>query len=273
MTPPASAAAQPAPRVAPPRKAPARPRRVSGPARPVPARPRTRTEPPAQSRDGLALGLLGLARSLAGHRLLDRLIRGRIWIGIVAFALIGIVTLQLGLLKLNSGIGRALEREASLQRSNAALSIENSELASGTRVETQAERLGMRVSDISSLHFLTSHPAGDAGRAAAVLRKPLAPASEPPGGSEVPATGTEEAASTAGEPSAGGQASSQETATQASGGSEAASAPTTQEAPSQPASSESGAASAPAGAATGASAPAETEAHTEAGGGTEAPGG
>jgi hypothetical protein len=203
------------------------------------------------------------------------------WIGIIAFALIGIVTLQLGLLKLNSGIGRALEREAGLQRANASLSIENSELASGTRVETEAERLGMRVSGVSSLHFLSSHPRGDAARAATVLRKPLTPASEPPGGSETPATGSEEvASSTAGETTgSAGSTSTQESSNQPSGGSEAAATGTTQEAPSQSAAGESGAASAPSPAAapatgaTGASGPAGGEPHSEAGGGTEAPGG
>ena len=194
MTPPASAAAaQPARRHAPPRprKAPARPRRVSGPGRPA-ARPAPRTAPAESTREGLLAGLLGAAEALSSHRLLDRLIRGRLWIGIVAFALIGIVTLQLGLLRLNSGIGRALVREATLQTENAALSIEDSELSSGTRVESQAQQLGMRLSAISSLHFLSSHEGSDATRAAEVLRKPLAPAGEAPGG-EVPATGSSEA--------------------------------------------------------------------------------
>ena len=53
------------------------------------------------------------------------------------------MTLQLGLLKLNGGIGRALEHEALLQRENAALSIENSEMAAGERVELSAARIGM----------------------------------------------------------------------------------------------------------------------------------
>jgi hypothetical protein len=222
------------------------------------------------------------ARALSSHRLLDRLIRGRMWICIIAFALIGIVTLQLGLLKLNSGIGRALEREAGLQRANAALSIEDSELASGTRVESEAERLGLRVSGVSSLHFLSSHPRGDAARAAAVLRKPLTPASEPPGGSETASTPSEEATSSAaGEPaSSGGGTSTQEPANPQSGGSEAA--PTSTTLPGQAAAGESGAASAPStetaavpstGAATGASTSAGGETPTEAGGGTEAPGG
>ena len=139
MTPPAAAAA---PTVR-PRRAPAPrgPRRISGPARPATAPRRPATD--ATDQAGLVLGLLSALESLAQHRLLDRLIRGRVWIGLVAFALIGIVTLQLGLLKLNGGIGRALEHEALLQRENAALSIENSELAAGTRVEQSAAKLGM----------------------------------------------------------------------------------------------------------------------------------
>ena len=53
--------------------------------------------------------------------------------------------MQLVVLELNAGIGRALERQAQLQRENAALSIENSELAAGERVESQAARLGMEL--------------------------------------------------------------------------------------------------------------------------------
>ncbi len=115
------------------------------------------------------LGLLSALESLAQHRLLDRLIRGRVWIGLVAFALIGIVTLQLGLLKLNGGIGRALEHEALLQRENAALSIENSELAAGTRVEQSAAKLGMAFVPGGALRFLPTSGHGDLGKAAAAL--------------------------------------------------------------------------------------------------------
>ncbi len=278
MTPPASAAAaSPAPRVAPPRprSTPKRQRRVSGPARPAPARPRIRTEPQQAPREGFVVGLLGFARALSSHRLLDRLIRGRMWIGIVAFALIGIVTLQLGLLKLNSGIGRSLEREAYLQRANAALSIENSELASGTRVEAQAERLGMRISAVSSLHFLSARSGGAAARAAEVLRKPLSPASEPPGGSEGSASGSEEtAAAASSEPAASGETSTQESATAAKSGGEEAAAPPQESASQAPAGESSTApASGSTPSSTGATAPAVSEGHTEAGGGTEAPGG
>jgi hypothetical protein len=176
MTPPAAAAApavHPRRTVAPGRSrtAPSRPRRVSGPARPgTSARPVRR---PAQAGGGIALGLLGALDGLSQHRLIDRLVRGRTAIVLVAFALIGIVTLQLGLLRLNSGIGHTLEREALLQRQNAALSIENSELAAGDRVESRAAQLGMELVPVGALHFLGTGPRIDFGRAVGALRTPV----------------------------------------------------------------------------------------------------
>jgi hypothetical protein len=187
MTPPAAAAAPSAP-AAPrragtrpaPRVAPARPRRISGPARP-PARrsapPAARTVPSAQG--GLAVGVLNAAESLSRHRALDRLIRGRVWIALIAFSLIGIVTLQLLVLQLNASIGRALERQGLLQRENAALSIEGSELASGERVEAQAAHLGMTLVPIGALRFLTVDPRVDVKRAATALDAPARGSSSP----------------------------------------------------------------------------------------------
>ena len=171
MTPPAaSAAAAPAihpRRTTSPRRAPAaprRPRRVSGPARPA----RSQTRSPARA--------VGLAEAVATHRLLDRLIRGRLWIGVIAFALIGIVTMQLVLLKLNAGIGRSLVHETLLQRENATLSAENSEVAAGEQVEAQAEHAGMEPIPSGTLRFLTAHPSTDVSKAAAALSAPIAAA-------------------------------------------------------------------------------------------------
>jgi hypothetical protein len=177
VTPPAAAttvrrarvAAPPRPRVSPPR-----PRRISGPVRPSvrqPAAQPARGAAPLER--GLVLGLLDALGNLASHGAVDRLIRGRIWIGVIAFALIGIVTLQLLVLQLNAGIGRTLVREAQLQRGNAALSIEDSELAGGERVESKAARLGMQLVPVGSLRFLTSYPPADIARAAAALGTPV----------------------------------------------------------------------------------------------------
>jgi hypothetical protein len=262
VTPPPAAVAAPTVR---PRRplAPRGPRRVSGPARRAPS------AQPARSRrravDGSALGLISVLESLAQHRMLDRLIRGRTWIGIVAFALIGIVTLQLGLLKLNGGIGRALEHEAVLQRENAALSIENSELAAGTRVETRAARLGMSFVPAGSLHFLSSSSRGDVGKAASALATAsVAAASAEAQASAQPSESSE--AVSGSEASGETQASAGESSTEGEASSEA-----TSEAPS----SESTASAEPGGGETSATATGEAEstasaAETGAGGGIEA---
>jgi hypothetical protein len=145
---------------APPLTVPRRPRRVSGPARKIDDRPARRR---AKGESGL--GLLAALGRLTRRRTLG----GRTWIALVAFALIGIVTLQLGLLKLNGGIGRALEHEAVLQRENAALSIENSELAASDRVTSWAVRLGMGPVPPAALRFLKVRPWLDPARAAGAL--------------------------------------------------------------------------------------------------------
>jgi cell division protein FtsL len=209
VTPPAAAAstahrarvaAPPRPRVAPPR-----PRRVSGPAR----RPAGRSAPVATPVErGLVLGLLEAVGSLASHGAIDRLIRGRVWIAVIAFALIGIVTLQLLVLQLNANIGRALVRAAQLQQGNAALSVEDSELAGGERVESKAARLGMQLVPAGALRFLTSYPPADVARAAAALNTPVHGAGSSSTGSSSTVGSGEAGASTESSSTAASSASS-----------------------------------------------------------------
>ncbi|HEV3034520.1 MAG TPA: hypothetical protein VGX72_06990 [Solirubrobacteraceae bacterium] len=219
MTPPAgAAAAAPArrvrtpvptrPRIAPPRP----PRRISGPVR----QPAKRSSRPSQSHTqverGLVLGVLGALDGVSRSGALDRLIRGRIWIAVIAFALIGIVTLQLLVLQLNASIGRSLVREAQLQRANAALSIESSELSAGERVESQAGRIGMQLVPLNGLRFLTANPRGDVARAAAALKAPV----HATGSGEAGAATTQNASATTavtGAPASGEQAPSGEAST------------------------------------------------------------
>ena len=178
MTPPATAAlgARAARR---PRPGLRPARRVSGPSRRAgtPSPPRrafARAAPPV-------LQLLAAAERLSSHRLVDRLIRGRAWLVLVTCALIGVVTLQLALLKLNGNVGRTLQTQAQLQRENATLSIENSELAAADRVQTRAAQLGMEFASSTVLRSLAAHPRVDVSRAASVLSAPVrtqTPASE-----------------------------------------------------------------------------------------------
>jgi hypothetical protein len=160
------------------RYSPPGPRRVSGPARRA---PEARPVSSRLGRGRILLSLISALRGLANHRLLDRLLRGRAWLVVVTFALIGIVTLQLALLKLNGAVGRALHSQALLQRENAQLSIENSELSAADRVQAGAAQLGLAFRSSASLGFLAPSFHGDFARGAAALGSPL----------HVPATGSE----------------------------------------------------------------------------------
>jgi hypothetical protein len=175
MTPPAAAAAA---RSASPRVqrahapvAPRRPRRVSGPAR-VPAGRRAAPRGDALLH-GAGARAIAIATRAWEHRLLDRVLASRAWIGIVTFALLGIVTLQLALLALNGSVGRTLEQKAQLLREDSALSIEDAGLASDERVLAQAAHAGMSAVPLSGLRFLDARHAG-AGGAVAALGAPLA---------------------------------------------------------------------------------------------------
>jgi len=189
------------------------------------------------------LQLLSLLERLAGHRLLERLIRGRLWIGIVAFALIGIVTLQLALLKLNGGVGRALEHEALLQRENAALAIENSEMASAARVQARAAQLGMVLAPTSKLRFLSARSRADVGKAAAALASHSgaeASSSEEGASSSAASSSAEEASSSgASEASQSSEASEASEASESSPSGEGSSSPESSEG-AAPASTSSG---------------------------------
>jgi hypothetical protein len=130
MTPPAAAA----PRTRTTRTA-APPRRVSGPMR---RRAHAPAGPPP-----LALRIGGAVHGLAEHRLLERIIRGRAWIAIVGVGLIGIVFMQVSMLRLNAGIGRAVDTATRLERDNSVLRGTISELSSGDHIEAEAARMGL----------------------------------------------------------------------------------------------------------------------------------
>jgi hypothetical protein len=252
MTPPAAAAAsRTVARTAPgTRRAPVRhPRRISGPAgparaaaavaipAPIVAPPRRRHSRPAveprrtpspktrrspQGAPGIALRAVGAIDGLSRSSVLDRLIRGRAWIGLLAFALIGIVTMQLLVLELNTGIGHTLTRVAQLQRANAQLGIENSTSSAESRIAPSAAATGMTLAPIGTVHFVAASPA-DIGRAAAALSTAIqasvsAPAESMEGANG--ASGSSEASGAAESSGAGGGSGS----TEANSGSSAASA-------------------------------------------------
>jgi cell division protein FtsL len=176
---------------------PTAPRRVSGPTRgvaaaaaatssggviAVPAPTRTRPSRPARpararrTRRAAVKAPWGLRtsafiRSLPDHALLDRIIRGRVWIPLLGVLLVGIVAMQVEVLKLNAGIGRSLERSSSLQGQNELLRASVAQLSDEQRIERIAAQMGMVMPAPTQLRFVHSG-ASSVERALASIHAP-----------------------------------------------------------------------------------------------------
>jgi hypothetical protein len=188
--------------------APRHHRRVSGPARParsahalrgvggVPAAalaggralPRTRQRTSAFERLG----------RLPDHRVVDGLLRSRGWIVVIGVLLGGIVAMQVSLLKLNSGISRAVEASATLERQNADMQANIARLSSGQRVSGNAAKENMVFPPAGDVRYLNVRPSRDATLATKRMTAPSAAAQARGAagghGTETTATGTTAAA-------------------------------------------------------------------------------
>jgi hypothetical protein len=132
-------------------RAPVRPRRVSGPAAP---HPRPATERRA---GGVGTRLFLVVRSLPDHSLLDRIVRGRVWIPLLGILLAGIVATQVEVLRLNAGMGQALRQSSSLSIRNQSLRASVAELSDQTRIERLAARMGMVMPGPTTLSFVPAN--------------------------------------------------------------------------------------------------------------------
>lgn len=139
-------------------------RRVSGPLRPAPA------GAPALRRG--TTGVFERIRALPEHRVVDGLLRGRAWIWIVGVLLGGIVAMQVSMLKLNTGISRAVTTMGTLERQNANLEADIAQLSARERVQAAAERADMVAPPAGSMEFLTTRPNRDAEQAARRMQPP-----------------------------------------------------------------------------------------------------
>jgi hypothetical protein len=110
-------------------------------------------------------------RALPEHRLVDRLLRSRLWIWALGALLGGIVTMQVSLLKLNSGISRAVETSTTLERQNAVLEASIARLSSPDRIESGAATLGMVMPPAGDVGYLRAGPE-DAGEAVRRMQPP-----------------------------------------------------------------------------------------------------
>ena len=125
----------------------------------APARRDRGPRPPRRKQSTDSFAALGrIALRVPDARVLDRLIRGRLWIGLIAGALVMLVFMQVSLLKLNTGISADLLASQNLERSNAELRASVSRLDSGQRIQDIAAARGMVMPDDGQLRFLQAGP-------------------------------------------------------------------------------------------------------------------
>lgn len=154
---------------------PVAPRRVSGPVRgratAAPAAPLTR---PSTTRwaDWIGVRAKAFVRSLPDHPVLDRLIRGRVWIPLLGVMLAGIVAMQVEVLKLGASMGRSLQANSALSAQNATLRESVASLADDQRIEQLAASMGMVMPPPSAVGFLSPHGRGVEAKAAANIHQP-----------------------------------------------------------------------------------------------------
>ena len=150
-----------------PRTAPIGPRRVSGPSRrPVAAAPAI-----AHRGRGRTSAFEKLSR-IPDHRVVDRLLRGRACILVIALMLGGIVAMQVSLLRLNSGISRAVQTQSTLTLQNSQLQADLAKLRSGDAVRTAAADASMIDPPAGDRRFLRARPTTDPARAARRYKPP-----------------------------------------------------------------------------------------------------
>jgi cell division protein FtsL len=121
-------------------------------------------------------------RARAGG-VLDALLHGQGWIGLVGVLLAGIVFFNVYLLQLNRDIAATSERAAAVKRENARLRLDVARLGSSERIQLAAAEQGLVLPAPGEVRYLRANPAVDGRRAAkrveppglAVAPAPLAP--------------------------------------------------------------------------------------------------
>ncbi|MEI7625745.1 MAG: hypothetical protein WCK06_06285, partial [Actinomycetota bacterium] len=108
--------------------------------------------------------------TIPDHRFVEILARGRWWIAVIGVLLIGLVGMQVSLLKLNAGIGESVQRSGLLERANAELKGSISRLGARERLQTEAQRLGLVMPAAGDLHYIRPNVERDAALAAKALR-------------------------------------------------------------------------------------------------------
>jgi cell division protein FtsL len=167
----------------------AAPRAKTAPARRVPARreaPR-RTPPRRVSGPGRAARVATLPR---GARILDALLTGRIWIGLIGVLLAGIVFFNVDLLQMNREITQMADKATQIKRENDRLRHDYARLASSERIQEAAAALGLVYPAAGEVRYLRSKPKLDAHNASKRIIAPTEAATPEPITTTTPPTTT-----------------------------------------------------------------------------------
>ena len=170
----------------------AAPARAPRPARP--ARPARRVSGTSTARKRAS----GTRRLPLGARLLDALLSGRVWIGLVGVLLAGIVFFNVDLMRMNREITHMADEAAQYKRENAGLRQDVAQLANSERIQEAAAQLGLVLPQPDQVRYLKSNPRVDAKTAAKRIIAPTSPTTLPTTATTLPTTTTATAASPTG---------------------------------------------------------------------------
>ena len=106
----------------------------------------------------------------AGHAVLDRLLSGRLWIGVVFLLLVGIVFFNVDLLRMNRDIAATAQKAETIKRENARLRGDLARLGSSERIQTAAAQRGLVLPAAGEVRYLQANPGADAKNALARLK-------------------------------------------------------------------------------------------------------
>lgn len=106
-------------------------------------------------------------RQPTGALVLDKLLSGRGWIGLVFVLLAGIVFFNVDLLQMNREIARNADRAAAVKAENARLRTDLARLGSSERIQQVAAQAGLVLPAPGEVRYLRAVPSADAKRAAA----------------------------------------------------------------------------------------------------------
>ena len=107
----------------------------------------------------------------AGQAVLDRLLSGRLWIGLVFLLLVGIVFFNVDLLRLNRSIATTSDQSEAVSRENARLRRELAGLGSSERIQKAALQRGLVLPAPGDVRYRTAAKS-DGPRALANLKAP-----------------------------------------------------------------------------------------------------